>query len=34
MLFDRLHGLELAGEVRFHGWAFRGPVSVPVRWRA
>ena len=34
MLFDRLKGLELADEVRFHGWAFRGPVTVPVRWRA
>ena len=32
MLFDRLAGLELAGEVPFHGWAFRGPTRVPVRW--
>lgn len=34
MLFDRLKGLELAGPVDFHGWAFRGPRAVPVRWRA
>ena len=33
MLFARLEGLELTGAVRFHGWAFRGPVSVPARWR-
>ena len=33
MLFDALPGLELDGEVRFHGWAFRGPVAVPVRWK-
>lgn len=32
MLFDRLPGLRLDGPVRFHGWAFRGPVSVPVSW--
>ncbi len=34
MLFARLPQLELDGPVRFHGWAFRGPVAVPVRWRA
>lgn len=33
MLFDRLPGLELTGPAPFHGWAFRGPLSVPVRWR-
>lgn len=33
MLFDRLPELELAGDVRFGGWAFRGPLAVPVRWR-
>lgn len=33
MLFDRLKGLELAGPAPFHGWAFRGPLRVPVRWR-
>ena len=32
MLFDALPDLRLDGEVRFHGWAFRGPVSVPVAW--
>ena len=34
MLFERLKGLRLTGEVRFTGWAFRGPVSVPVAWDA
>lgn len=34
MLFDALPGLELDpdGETRFGGWAFRGPLTVPVRW--
>ena len=32
MLFDRLQGLRLAGEVPFAGWAFRGPQSMPVAW--
>ncbi|MEM9798447.1 MAG: cytochrome P450 [Pseudomonadota bacterium] len=32
MLFDRLPRLRLTGPVRFHGWAFRGPVTVPVAW--
>jgi cytochrome P450 len=32
MLFARLPRLRLAGAVRFHGWAFRGPLAVPVRW--
>ena len=32
MLFDRLPGLALAGETRFGGWAFRGPLEMPVRW--
>ncbi|MCB1340846.1 MAG: cytochrome P450, partial [Pseudooceanicola sp.] len=32
MLFDRLPDLRLTGDVRFTGWAFRGPVSVPVAW--
>ncbi|QYK39956.1 MAG: cytochrome P450 [Paracoccaceae bacterium] len=32
MLFERLPGLRLDGPVRFHGWAFRGPVAVPVAW--
>ncbi len=34
MLFDRLPGLRTDGETRFAGWAFRGPVSVPVAWEA
>jgi cytochrome P450 len=34
MLFARLPGLRLAGEARFHGWAFRGPITVPVAWDA
>jgi len=32
MLFERLHGLRLDGEAPFGGWAFRGPLKVPVRW--
>ena len=32
MLFDALPGLRLAGDVALQGWAFRGPVSVPVAW--
>jgi len=33
-LFDRLPGLRLAGDadVPFVGWAFRGPLRVPVVW--
>ncbi|MEO1000335.1 MAG: cytochrome P450 [Pseudomonadota bacterium] len=36
MLFERLPGLRLdpAGETRFGGWAFRGPLAVPVVWDA
>ena len=30
-LFDRFPDIKLDGEVNFRGWAFRGPVSVPVR---
>ncbi len=30
--FRRLKNLRLAGDVVFRGWAFRGPVSVPVAW--
>jgi len=33
MMFDQLPGLEIAGDVPFQGWAFRGPVSLPVRWK-
>ncbi len=32
MLFARLPGLGLAVPVSFQGWAFRGPVAVPVHW--
>lgn len=32
MLFQALPGLRLSAPVRHHGWAFRGPVSVPVVW--
>jgi cytochrome P450 len=32
MAFTTLPGLHLTGPVRYHGWAFRGPVSVPVAW--
>jgi cytochrome P450 len=34
MLFERLKGLSLAGEAPFGGWAFRGPLAVPVAWDA
>ena len=34
MIFDRLKGLRLAGEVPFGGWAFRGPLRMPVVWDA
>ncbi len=32
MLFARLSRLRLAGDAPFGGWAFRGPVRVPVEW--
>lgn len=31
-LFARLPALQPDGPVRFDGWAFRGPLSVPVAW--
>lgn len=36
MLFDRLRGLRLdpPDASRFGGWAFRGPLSMPVAWDA
>jgi cytochrome P450 len=34
MLFERLAGLRLAGNAPFAGWAFRGPLGVPVEWDA
>lgn len=33
-LFETLPGLRLDGEARFHGWAFRGPLALPVAWDA
>lgn len=35
-MFERLHGLELDTErpAAFGGWAFRGPLSMHVRWNA
>ena len=32
MLFERAEGMQLAGEAPFAGWAFRGPLRVPVEW--
>lgn len=32
MLFERFPTLRLAGEAPFEGWAFRGPLRVPVAW--
>ncbi|OUS36299.1 cytochrome [Rhodobacterales bacterium 56_14_T64] len=32
MLFDRFPDLQLDGQARFGGWAFRGPLQVPARW--
>ena len=32
MLFDRFKNLKLNGEAQFAGWAFRGPLTVPVSW--
>ncbi|APX11273.1 cytochrome P450 [Tateyamaria omphalii] len=32
MLFDQLPNLRLTDDVTFAGWAFRGPLSVPVAW--
>lgn len=32
MLFAALPGLRIDGDAPLHGWAFRGPVRVPVRW--
>lgn len=33
-VFRRLPGLALDGDVEFGGWAFRGPLSMPVRHQA
>lgn len=32
MIFERLKGLRLDGETEFGGWAFRGPLKMPVAW--
>ncbi len=32
MILERFPDLALAGDAPFHGWAFRGPLSVPVTW--
>lgn len=35
MIFDRLKGLQLADEdTKFGGWAFRGPLSLNLKWKA
>ncbi|WP_323795201.1 cytochrome P450 [Nisaea sp.] len=34
MIFERLPDLSLAGDVPFGGWAFRGPLEMPVKWSA
>jgi len=33
-IFKELTNLRLDGEVTFGGWAFRGPISMPVNWEA
>lgn len=33
-IFQEFKGLEIDGDVIFHGWAFRGPLSLPVRWKS
>ncbi|MDF1728779.1 MAG: cytochrome P450 [Sulfitobacter sp.] len=32
LLFERLPDMQVDGPCPFQGWAFRGPLSVPVRW--
>ncbi len=32
LAFKNLKNIRLDGDVRFAGWAFRGPTTVPVRW--
>jgi hypothetical protein len=31
MLFERFPNIRLNGDVLFSGWAFRGPLRMPVR---
>lgn len=33
MIFERLKGLCFDGETEIGGWAFRGPIRMPVAWR-
>lgn len=33
-IFENLPGLRLNGDVPFGGWAFRGPLTMPVAWDA
>ena len=32
MVFDRLQQLRVTGDVPVGGWAFRGPLELPVAW--
>ena len=32
MVFDALPDMQLAGDAKITGWAFRGLTSLPVRW--
>lgn len=32
MIFERLKGLRLDGDTPFGGWAFRGPLKMPIAW--
>ena len=32
LIFERLPGLHLSGAVPYGGWAFRGPLQMPVAW--
>ena len=34
MIFDHLTSLRLNGDTPFGGWAFRGPLAMPVAWTA
>lgn len=34
MIFDRLRGLRITGDVPVGGWAFRGPLKLPAAWGA
>ena len=33
MLIEAFPSIKLIGAVTFSGWAFRGPISVPVSWK-